>query len=178
MRSDRWYTKIFNTLFEETAKFTWKDEEKGPFTGPLWNWMNANRHSASKEAILRILLHPLIRSFRVRAALGKRDYKNLFLDLQLQPLDSTVPNVVGTYFLAGRRRSSAQVLKNDIGYAGQAFALRSKLSKGRGAKARMHEHRQSIQQEKLGKVRKKRRTEKIPKQSLENQPATSRSARL
>jgi hypothetical protein len=51
LRSDRWYTEIFNNLFEEAAKYTWKDPEKGPFTEPLWGWMKANRHSASKQAI-------------------------------------------------------------------------------------------------------------------------------
>jgi hypothetical protein len=178
LRSDRWYTEIFNSLFEEAAKFTWKDPEKGPFTGPLWGWMNANRHSASKEAILHILLHPHIRSFRVRAALGKRDHKSLFLDLQLQPLDSTVPNVVGTYFLAGRRRSYAKVLKADMGYIGQACALKTGLSTGRGVKSRMFQHREKIQQAKSGKVRKKRRTKNVPEQSPENQPASKKSARF
>jgi hypothetical protein len=119
--SDDWYTKIFNSLFEEAAKYTWNDLKEGPFTGPFWGWMHANQHSASKKAILYLLLHPHIRSFRVRAALGKRDYQPLLHDLQLQPLDDNVPNVVGTYLLADRCHPHPKLLQADMGYCGQAL---------------------------------------------------------
>jgi hypothetical protein len=140
--------------------------------------MNANRDRTSKEAILQIMLHPHIRSFRVRAALGKRDYKDLFSDLQLSPLDSSVPNVVGTYFLAGRRQSDAKVLTADLGYTGQACALKTQLSTGRGVKSRMFQHQEKIQQAKYGKIAKKRRTKDFLEQSPENPPASKKSVRL
>lgn len=181
LRSDRWYTEILHKLFEEAAKFTQKDHSKGPFTGPLWGWMYANRHEDSQTAFLRILLHPHIRSYRVRAALGGQSYESLFDDLQLRSLDTRAPNVMGTYFLAGRRRSDSEFLKADIAYVGQACALNTKISSGRGIRSRIIQHAEKIEQEKSETTRKKRAAKIIlaqDQQGPENQPGTKKSVRL
>ena len=181
LRSDHWYTEILHNLFEEAAKFTWKDHSKGPFTLPLWGWIYANRHKDSKTAILRILLHPHIWSYRVRAALGGQSYESLFDDLQLRPLDTRAPNAIGLYFLAGRRRSGSEFLKADIAYIGQACALKTEVSSGRGVRSRIIQYAEKIEQERSGKTRKKRAAKIIleqDQQGPENQPATKKSVRL
>lgn len=102
----------------------------------------------------------------------------MFLDLQTQPLDGAVPSVIGTYFLAGRRRSNPKALEVDLGYVGQSCALKTGQSAGRGVKSRMFQHRKNIEQAKSGKTRKKRCMEIVPNQDSENQPASKTSSRL
>ena len=199
-RHDRWYTEIFNKLFEEAARYDWKSSEKGPFTNFFWRWLTANQHNTRKEAILKILLHPHVRSLPVRAALGKRDYKSLFQDLQMQSLDSDVPNVIATYFLGGEPHSNSSsrlprpVKKKPHHHPSSSIdevsphnnphiatlnadmgyvGQAGKLSVGgggQGAKPRMHTHRKTIEQRKAGKPLKSRRSKKVPEQSSENQP--------
>lgn len=57
----------------------------------------ANQGSFSKDAITRILLHTKLRSLGVKAALGKRDYTDLFDHLITDFTDDRVPKVTATY---------------------------------------------------------------------------------
>jgi hypothetical protein len=123
MRSDRWYAEILDSLFKEASNYTRYTTDDGPFTRTMWLWMSANSQENSRQAILQILLHPHIRSFRVRAALGKRNWQSLFTDLESESLDKEAPNVVATYLLQGRRRPDSSVLQADMGYCGKAGAL-------------------------------------------------------
>src|SRR5450755_3247646 len=100
--------------------------------------MSENSQKNSRQAILQILLHPHIWSFRVRAALGIRKWQSLFSDLESESLDKEAPNVVATYLLQGRRRPDSSVLQADMGYCGKAGALTFRtLSEGFGARRRM-----------------------------------------
>lgn len=61
----------------------------------LWRWMTTN--SDQIETILSILL----RSFRVRAALGRGQWQSLMSDIESVPLVTPAPPVPATYFLRG-----------------------------------------------------------------------------
>jgi hypothetical protein len=165
MRSDRWYAEIFDSLFEEASKYTRYTTSDGPFTRKLWLWMSANSQKNSRQAILQILLHPHIRSFRVRAALGKLNWQSLFSDLESESLDKGAPNVAATYFLQGRRRPDSSVLQADMGYCGKAGALTFRTSsEGFGARRRLCQHRDEIRSVREKRARKKLNPSIVPEE--------------
>jgi hypothetical protein len=92
---------------------------------PFWKWLQANQDKDSRDYILGILLHPHTRSFKVRAAIGKRDWKNLSAELQMKPLDREVPDVLGTYHLEGERRCGAATLEKNERYCGRGIRYNS-----------------------------------------------------
>jgi hypothetical protein len=165
MRSDRWYTEILDSLFEEASKYTRYTTDDGPFTRTLWLWMSANSQKNSRQTILQILLHPHIRSFRVRAALGKRNWQSLFSDLESESLDKEAPNVVATYLLQGRRRPDSSVLQADMGYCGKAGTTTFRTPyEGSGARKRMCQHRDDIRRVREKRARKKLNPSIVPEE--------------
>jgi hypothetical protein len=127
--------------------------------------MSANSQKNSRQAILQILLHPHIRSFRVRAALGKRNWQSLFSDLESESLDKEAPNVVATYLLQGRRRPDSSVLQADMGYCGKAGALTFRTpSEGCGVRRRMCQHRDEIRSVRKKRARKKLNPSIVPEE--------------
>jgi hypothetical protein len=155
-RADEWYSEIFQHLFEKASESSLKDWKESPFDCHLLRWMNVNGDEEARGGILRILLHPQVRSFAVRNATGKQDFKNLLSDLQFFPLASTPPNVIAVYFLLGCHRPGSKALKSDMGYVGQARSL--KLNKS-GAAALGHRipcHREQIDRLRRIRAEKKR----------------------
>lgn len=117
--------------------------------------MFANSQQTSRQAILEILLHPHIRSFRVRAALGKRDWQSLVSDLGCESLDKDAPDVAAICSLRTTSTDSSG-LEADLAYAGKAAAPTFRqLSYGFGARRRMREHRGIIRRRKEKRVQKK-----------------------
>ncbi|KAF2192814.1 hypothetical protein K469DRAFT_694852 [Zopfia rhizophila CBS 207.26] len=125
LNHDRHYEKIVHRIFDMAFQYTHKSLEKSPSTMPFWKWLEANQDKDSRDKILGILLHPHTRSFKVRAAIGKRDWKNLSTELQMKPLDREVPNVLGTYHLEGERRYDAATLEKNGRYCGRGIRYNS-----------------------------------------------------
>jgi hypothetical protein len=87
--------------------------------------MMANSSEHSRQAILNILLHPQVRSFRVRAALGKRDWQSISSDLDFKSLDIDVPDVFATYYIQGQPWPNLSILYQRMEYCGAgSLALR------------------------------------------------------
>lgn len=105
------------------------------------------------DAVLAILLHPHVRSFRVRAALGRDSWTNLMSELGLVPLHTPAPPVAAIYFLRGHRRAASGELARDIGYCGKASQL---TSSSRGANSRLSHHESTIRRVSEGRARKTR----------------------
>lgn len=135
------YREIVYSLFNNASSYT-----EGALlpdvciSRKLWRWMTTN--SDQIETILRILLHPHIRSFRVRAALGRDQWQSLMSDLESVPLVTLAPPVPITYFLRGYRRPNAVELSMDMGYCGRATGIFRAV--GVGAQGRFSQHQRYI----------------------------------
>jgi hypothetical protein len=162
-------------MFEESRKYTRYTTDEGPFTAILWRWMEGNSDEESRQAVLRLLLHPHIRSFLVRAALGKLNWEYLASDLGLQSLETytNVPNVAAIYMLHGRRRPDSSDLQVDMGYCGEAAAttFRTK-TEGFGARRRMYQH-----QDEIKRIRKKRAQKKLGQNTIPDAKESAPSRR-
>lgn len=109
----------------------------------MWRWLDANSCIETRKAILDMLLDPRVRSFRVRAALGRQTWTNLASELHFYDLMSEdIPPVAATYLILGCRRLDDSVqLESDMAYVGQATNTTSYRP---GAAARANKHREVI----------------------------------
>jgi hypothetical protein len=104
LQSDCWYTQILYGIFDEALRWTQRDVLDGtsPFSVTMWLYCITN--ASKRDTILEMLLHPFVRSFRVRAALGQGNWNNLLSELPKQPLPlvsscNQIPNVAAIYLL-------------------------------------------------------------------------------
>ncbi|KAH7176722.1 hypothetical protein EDB81DRAFT_49386 [Dactylonectria macrodidyma] len=124
-RHDQWYKSILDNIFKTLSRCSDDNLDSSPFHESAFRWLCANANVCSQQAILDILLHPHVRSYRNRAALGSGDWCDLFRALEtfsLADQTSQVPSVIGTYALWGRRHDR-RTLNHDMVYIGQAGNL-------------------------------------------------------
>ncbi|KAH0528128.1 hypothetical protein TsFJ059_003028 [Trichoderma semiorbis] len=129
-RHDKWYVEIFNRIFKEITRYSEETIEESPFRLNNFRWLSANADDTSREAILKVLLHPHVRSFRTRNALGKTNWDSLHSALESFPLmgdHSQIPAVIGTYTLLGKCRQGG-ALSHDMAYVGQAASLTAAIN--------------------------------------------------
>jgi hypothetical protein len=112
---------------------------KGQYSVSFWNWAIANTSDDARRRITKMLMDPRVRSFRIRAALGRRDFTDIYTELPFEPLDGPAPNIAGVYLLNGRVASRERQDKADLGYVGQAAGLRPRHGKA-GIAKRLIEH--------------------------------------
>ncbi|RYP35222.1 hypothetical protein DL767_003888 [Monosporascus sp. MG133] len=99
-----------------------------PFSHRTLKWLQANAGPQTRNAILEFLLHPLIRSYRVRSVLGRRSHTHVFDDLETFPLSwdaSDIPHVLGIYTLHATQNSTptAGESTQDPAYVGKAAGV-------------------------------------------------------
>lgn len=142
LRHDHWYTEIIENIFNAVSNhdFVAQDEWSAAIR---WQMMNAC--ATSQDYIRRILLHPHVHPYRVRAELGSRNWKALLSRLATEPLtpeDKPAPKAFGTYLLHGSRRPNSTTLHRNLAYCGQASAM-GQLRMA-GFRKRMTDHRREI----------------------------------
>lgn len=114
LRDDRWYTEILDTLFDYTLKHTHKALDTRFVGKPLFRWISANFHTTVRQATRRIVLHPHVHLYRVRAELGRMDWQTLHSCVATNLLDlmnKEPPNVFGTYLLHGQCQPNSSDLQ-------------------------------------------------------------------
>ncbi|RYP53982.1 hypothetical protein DL768_001132 [Monosporascus sp. mg162] len=99
-----------------------------PFSHRTLKWLQANAGPQTRNAILEFLLHPLIRSYRVRSVLGRRSHTHVFDDLETFPLSwdaRDIPHVLGIYTLHATQNSTptAGESTQDPAYVGKAAGV-------------------------------------------------------
>ncbi|KAF5002520.1 hypothetical protein FDECE_10614 [Fusarium decemcellulare] len=123
VKHDSKYMDIVKELFKKATSTVPSRAEDSPFSSSMLSWLQSN--AETQNEISEFLLHPHVRSFRCRAALGQ---PNLRLALEQVPAfelsrcGNAVPNVVGTYALHGRR-TDEDGARQDLLYIGQAADL-------------------------------------------------------
>ncbi len=146
LRHNRWYTEIIDNIFYAASKHTHEALDTRLVTRSLFRWMSANSHATALQAIRRILLHPHVRPYRVRAELGRKKWQSLHSRLatnSLELLDKQPPNIFGTYLLHGQRRRGSSELQKTMAYCGKANAMST--SSDAGVRRRMRTHKDEIQ---------------------------------
>ncbi|KAF5573978.1 aminodeoxychorismate synthase [Fusarium subglutinans] len=144
---DEWYMSVLDSLFHELSNYPPQAIDSSPFGDSVYFWMLANYNESSRKALLSLLLHPHVRSFRVRSAIGGNDWSDLNTRLESFSLAkdmSKIPSVVGTYFLHGQHRSGG-LLSRDMGYVGQARSLKDPSKAHIGFRRRAAAHWVRIQ---------------------------------
>ncbi|KAF4472985.1 Aminodeoxychorismate synthase [Fusarium albosuccineum] len=151
---DKWYMEVIDGIFTELSCHSERTMKASPFGHNTYRWLSANTSEASRASMCRVLLHPHVRSFRTRSALGNSNWDGLFNRLEsfsLMDELSQIPSVIGTYFLHGQRRLGG-ALVHDMAYVGQASSLR-KASQGQaGIQKRGKEHQSRIHEVKAMKL--------------------------
>lgn len=93
---------VLNLIFDASQETTAESMTESHFTYQTLRWFQANADPKIRNLTLEFLLHPHVRSFRCRAALGQPDEQRLLNMLELVPLTSCgsgIPSVIGTYLL-------------------------------------------------------------------------------
>ncbi|CAH0049270.1 unnamed protein product [Clonostachys solani] len=101
-RHDQWYKGILDNIYQALSYSSNENLDTSPFHESMFRWLCANSSAASQQAILDVLLHPHVRSYRTRAVLGRQDWRDLFHSLETFSLATQVPripSVIGTYAL-------------------------------------------------------------------------------
>lgn len=158
LRHDRWYTEIMHTLFDYFLEHTHKPLDTRSVGKPLFRWISANFYTAARQGIRRILLHPHVRLYRIRAELGRMDWQSLHSHVTTNSMDlmnKESPNVFSTYPLHGQCRPDSSELQKNMAYNDKAHAMR-KLNDV-GVRMRMRNHRDEI-----CKARKYLETDTVP----------------
>ena len=133
-RHDQWYAEILDILFDRASEGS-ESLSNGNQTFSILNfrYLSANLHPDLRKNLLAFLLHPHVRSLRVRAALGRRDLRLVVKELPSKQLECRPPDVFGTYFLQGRSDSGdGSHPRIDLGYVGQAAGVSSNDGIGLG----------------------------------------------
>jgi hypothetical protein len=67
-RHDTWYMDIVDAVFNAALKYNDKTFELAPFCWHMLQWCKANDHL--RPRLVEFLLHPLVRSYQCRNAVG------------------------------------------------------------------------------------------------------------
>jgi hypothetical protein len=93
-----------------------------------------------RHALLEFLLHPLVRSFRTRDAIGSGSTEYIISTIETFPLSQTgsgIPSVLGIYALLGQQTEDNS---EDLVYVGQGGSTKQHRDTGRGIRHRSTEH--------------------------------------
>jgi hypothetical protein len=120
--------------------------DDSPYSRRLLPCLRANSDFGIRNALSELLLHPHVRSFRTRAALGQSNQPHIFHVLETFSLNQQgegIQNVIGIYLLHGPRlQQRAQT--EDLVYIGQSLAMKADSQKGLGIRLRSTQRWQSI----------------------------------
>jgi len=147
---------ILDQIFEMALKTNEESVPDSPFAFPMLRWLQANSDMKTRNALLEFLLHPHVRSYRCRAALGQRNQQLIFDILESYPLTQcgkAVPNVVGTYLLHGVRtdeQDKSQDESQDLVYIGQSAAVKPSDTGALGLRLRSQQHWYEISKVRTG----------------------------
>ncbi|RKL06947.1 hypothetical protein BFJ68_g10114 [Fusarium oxysporum] len=130
-RHDSWYKAIVDRVFDTVLKYTTRPKAQSPFSPEMSRWLKDISDLNTRASLYEFLLHPAVRSYRCRAAIGRepvsrKQESRLFNHLEFFPVTecgSAVPNVNGTYLLHGVRASDKDPSLDQI-YVGQAAAVK------------------------------------------------------
>ncbi|KAH7153114.1 hypothetical protein EDB81DRAFT_446698 [Dactylonectria macrodidyma] len=139
------YIAILNKLFEEAISTPEDRVQNSPCTLLMLRWLKKNSSERNRNALCELLLHPHIRSFRTRAALGQHSQDSIFEVLETCRLTRTgkgIPNVFGIYLLHGPRKQGS--IGRDLMYVGQSRAQQGSVSNAFGIKKRSMSHLEAI----------------------------------
>ncbi|KAL7936601.1 hypothetical protein V8C35DRAFT_295931 [Trichoderma chlorosporum] len=103
-RHGDWYSTLLNRLFDAARETTEVSVDNSPFSTHMLLWLRANSSQKSRNAILEFLLHPQVRSFRTRAALGRgriKRFSSIIETYQISDDGEDIPSVIGIYALFG-----------------------------------------------------------------------------
>lgn len=149
-----WYTSIYERIFNEGDKTSHAGSPDSVFSPSMLNWIKANSDARIQNALLDFLLHPHIRSFRTRAALGHEDMRSMVNILEFHPMETAgkdFANVIGVYFiLEVPAKTNDGDERKPLGYCGQAMAVKLDDSGSLGIRRRAQEHWKSILKVKSG----------------------------
>lgn len=117
---------VLDLIFDTSLKTTIENITESPFTIQTLRWFQANADQKTRNRLLEFLLHPHVRSYRCRAALGQRDQRRLFdilESLPLTPCGTAIPNVIGTYLLHGLSSGQQDEAQGDDGPSSEQVCL-------------------------------------------------------
>jgi hypothetical protein len=147
---------ILDQIFEMALKTNEESVPDSPFAFPMLRWLQANSDMKTRNALLEFLLHPHVRSYRCRAALGQLNQRLIFDILESYPLTQcgkAVPNVVGTYLLHRVRtdeQDKSQDESQDLVYIGQSAAVKPSDTGALGLYLRSQQHWYEISKVRIG----------------------------
>lgn len=119
---------VLNLIFDASLKTTIENITESPFTAQALRWFQANADMKTRNGLLEFLLHPHVRSYRCRAALGQPDQRHLFDILEtlpFTPCGSAIPNVIGTYLLHGLSNGQQGEARGNDGPSSEWVSLRN-----------------------------------------------------
>jgi hypothetical protein len=118
-RHDIWYSSLLDGLFNAAMTTPISSVGDSPFTQHMLRWLKVNSSIQMRNALIDFLLHPHIRPYRTRAALGQTKTQRIFSILEMFPLSSDggrIPNVFGIYLICGHQANSS--MKENLVYVG------------------------------------------------------------
>ncbi|KAF5259533.1 hypothetical protein FOXYS1_9836 [Fusarium oxysporum] len=150
-RHDSWYKAIVDRVFDTVLKYTTRPKAQSPFSPEMSRWLKDISDLNTRASLYEFLLHPAVRSYRCRAAIGRepvsrKQESRLFNHLEFFPVTecgSAVPNVNGTYLLHGVRASDKDPSLDQI-YVGQAAAVKLNSTGAVGVRKRAMQHHDHI----------------------------------
>ena len=80
---------ILDKLLEEAISTPKDRAQKSPFTSLMLRWLRKNSNVRIRNVLCELLLHPHIRSFRTRTALGQHSQDSIFEVLETCRLTRT-----------------------------------------------------------------------------------------
>ncbi|KAI0967301.1 hypothetical protein F4678DRAFT_475281 [Xylaria arbuscula] len=110
----------------------------------MLHWLKVNSSRAMHHVLLEFLLHPLVRSFRTRDAIGSGSTEYMISTIETFPLSQTgsgVPSVLVIYALFGQQTEDNS---EDVVYVGQGGSTKQHRDTGRGIRHRSTEHYRDI----------------------------------
>lgn len=122
---------VLDLIFDASLKMTIESTPKSMFTTQTLHWFQANADTKTRSRLLEFLLHPHVRSYRCRAALGQQDQRRLFdilESLPLTPCGSAIPSVIGTYLLHGLSNGQQGGARVNHGQSSEQVSLRDAQS--------------------------------------------------
>jgi hypothetical protein len=137
---------IVDQLFEMARNTDKEDISNSSLNHHMLHWLRANSEGNIRNALLELLLHPHVRSFRCRNALGQVSQASMLENLEMSPLThcgSSAPNVLGTYLLHGMHKDDPEK-REDLVYVGQSAAVTPTDTGAVGLRARLEQHLQDI----------------------------------
>ncbi|KAH7322914.1 hypothetical protein B0I35DRAFT_190270 [Stachybotrys elegans] len=143
-RHHEWYLSLLDSLFDAAQSVLAGTARDEPFTKHMLRWLKVNSSERMRNALSEFFLHPLVRSFRTRAALGQGKTERIFDILESLPLSEGgdgIPNILGIYLVHGHHADSTE---DDLAYVGQCGSMKPDWNGALGARLRAKQHHNDI----------------------------------